>query len=317
MSEIISIFDTSISTYNLGNKIIMDAVMDNLDELYPNDFLIRLPIEDIGRIARRYNSKSKYTFVGGTNVLNCDIRKYRQWDLTLHNILILRRVVLMGCGWWKYENKPISVFTKWVLSKILSHNVIHSVRDSYTLQRCEELSGLGLKFINTGCPTLWNLTEDVTSKIPKNKSNRIVFTITDYSPNEKRDVTFVKQLKDLYTEVFFFPQGTGDISYLSKLDLINGIKILPPRLQAFTSLLESGADYVGTRLHAGIRALQKSKRSIIIGIDNRALEMGKDFGIPVLPQENITNLTDTINKSYSIHLNLPWDNIKIWKEQFQ
>ena len=52
---------------------------------------------------------------------------------------------------------------------------------------------------------------------------------------------------------------------------------MSPTLEAFDNLLESeiDLDYIGTRLHAGIRAIQKKRRSIIIGVDNRALEMQK------------------------------------------
>ena len=77
-------------------------------------------------------------------------------------------------------------------------------------------------------------------------------------------------------------------------------------------------DYVGTRLHAGIHALNNKVRSIIIAIDNRAIEMGKDFKLPVLERTNIElYLREQINSSDSIVLELPWDKIEEWKGQFK
>lgn len=312
----ISVFDTSTMAYNIGNEIIMDAVISQIDSIFSNDFIIHLPIEDIGRTARKYNRASEYTFVGGTNVLNGDIRRYRQWDMTLHNILVLQNIVLMGCGWFQYESKRPTIFSRWAFSKVLSKNVVHSVRDSYTLKKCEELGLNGIRFVNTGCPTLWNLTDKHISQISRDKSDHVIFTITDYNHKRDRDISLISQIRDNYKSIFFFPQGTGDVKYLSSLGNTDDIKIIAPRLSAFDAVLDGGADYIGTRLHAGIRALQRKKRSFIVGIDNRAIEMSLDFGLPVLDEKKISELDHWINSPYELSLNIPWSSIKEWKNQF-
>lgn len=312
----ISVFDTSTIAYNIGNEIIMDAVMCQLDSLFPEDFIIRLPTDDIGKKSRWYNRLSQYSFVGGTNVLNGDIRHYRQWDLRLHNILILRNLVLMGCGWFQYEAKCPTPFTRWALSKVLAKNMLHSVRDNYTLEKCKSLRLKDINFINTGCPTLWMLDDAVISKIPQSKSSDVVFTITDYNMNSARDKMLIQQLRDNYKNLYLFPQGRSDLEYISSIGELHDIVIIRPRLKDFDTILDSGADYVGTRLHAGIRALQHSCRSLIIGIDNRATEMSIDFKLPVIAASDIKMLDNKINSSYNLSLSIPWDNITRWKEQF-
>ena len=313
----ISVFDTNIMAYNIGNEIIMDSVVGQLNEIFSNDFIIRLPIEDIGRTARKYNALSSYTFVGGTNALNGNLRKYRQWDLHLHNILILTDIVLMGCGWFQYEAFAPTKYTRWALSKILHKGIVHSVRDSYTLKKCQELQLTGCRFINTGCPTLWRLTPEHISGIPHGKSDSVVFTLTDYNRDSDRDRRLIEQIISNYTSVYFFPQGTGDISYLANLGFSTGINIIAPRLRAFDALLDNGADYIGTRLHAGIRALQRQARSFIIGIDNRAIEMHNDFNIPVMPAKDIQQVDIWLNSDYSLDLAIPWEHINQWKKQFK
>lgn len=74
-NSVISVFDTSIAAYNIGNHIIMDAVKSEVMELFPDSFVLSLPVEDIKTNARRYNAISEISFVGGTNILNGDIRR--------------------------------------------------------------------------------------------------------------------------------------------------------------------------------------------------------------------------------------------------
>ena len=40
------------------------------------------------------------------------------------------------------------------------------------------------------------------------------------------------------------------------------------------------------------------RRSIIIGIDNRATELNRDLNLPVVNQENISNLSKIINSNF-------------------
>lgn len=312
----ISILDTGVATYNIGNQIIMDAVRKEIEDMFPDYFVVALPPEDIKRHAIKYNHISSLTFVGGTNLLNANIRRYRQWDLTLLNIMRLKRLVLMGCGWWQYEHERTTGYTNWALHKILSGNHIHSVRDSYTVNRLKQI---GIQAINTGCPTLWRITRKTTESIPVNIGDKVVFTLSDYNWNQARDKKIIEALSNIYSKIYFFPQGIGDITYLNALCCGNltGIEIIPPRLDAFNRLLESGGvDYIGTRLHSGIRAIQKKIRSFIIGIDNRATEMGKDFNLPIIKDCDIKYLEDIVQMDYHLELSIPADNINIWKNQF-
>lgn len=313
--HVLSVLDSSIAAYNIGNRIIMDAVFFNLSEMFPSDFIIPLPMEDIKKNSRRYNELSEITFVGGTNVLNCDILSYRQWDLDLHNIMVLKRLVLMGVGWWKYENRPVTKYTKWALSRILSKDYVHSVRDSYTQQR---LSEIGIKSINTGCPTLWKITPDEIEILnSKKKQKNVVIAITDYDRDVCRDKALINICSKCYDKVFLFVQGIGDFNYLKSISTNVDLEVIYPQISKYNDVLRHGeCDYVGTRLHAGIRALQMGVRSFIIAIDNRSIEMGKDFGLPIIAEDKILELNDIINSNYNLSLNIPYNNINEWKSQF-
>lgn len=96
------------------------------------------------------------------------------------------------------------------------------------------------------------------------------------------------------------------------------VNIIPPSSNAYNSFLaENDTDYVGTRLHGGIRALQHGIRSVIIGIDDRSLEIQKDINLPVLARKDIQELGAMLLSEFSTKLILPLQDIQKWKDQFQ
>ena len=124
-------------------------------------------------------------------------------------------------------------------------------------------------------------------------------------------------MKKKYEKVFFWPQGNGDLDYFLNLESSVGIEVIAANLESYNRYLEDNdTDYVGTRLHGGMRALQKKRRTLIIGVDNRAKELQADFGIPVIDQGSIEQLEDVIQKQIKLDIKLPTDEIKKFLSQF-
>ena len=222
----------------------------------------------------------------------------------------------MGVGWWQYQGHP-NIYTKYLYKKVLSKNAIHSVRDSFTENM---LKSIGITNVfNTGCPTIWGLDKDHCISIPRDKAENVVFTITDYKKDHRSDQKLIETLSNSYNDLYFWPQGSLDTSYLHDLCNTNNIFVLPPTLEAYDNLLKDKAmdiDFVGTRLHAGIRAMQFKRRSVIIAVDNRATEMGADFNIPVISRSEIDKIDTMLNSSWETAIKLPYENIDNWKKQF-
>ena len=146
-----------------------------------------------------------------------------------------------------------------------------------------------------------------------------MFTLTDYMEDIEADKKMIKILLSNYKKVYFWIQGSNDIQYISKIYKGNDIVLVPPTLEAYDKILEStkSLDYVGTRLHAGIRALQKKVRTIVVAIDNRALEKSQDINLNIVKRIDIANkLENIINNDVITNIKLPLENIKIWKNQF-
>jgi polysaccharide pyruvyl transferase WcaK-like protein len=311
----ISVFDTTISNYNLGNQIIMESVYKHLMNIFPFYFFFKLPSMEIDAHTIKYIKESDFVFFGGTNSLTSRMEKYKQWGISLKNYREIRNVILIGMGWWQYQTEKTSLYTKFLLKHVLSKKFIHSVRDSYTETK---LKAVGFdNVINTGCPTLWGLTADHCKNINQSKSEEVILTFTDYNHNVERDKIIFETVRNNYSKIYIWLQGKGDYDYIIK-NVSNKIKLINPRVASYNKILASQkVDYVGTRLHAGIRALQYGKRSIIIGIDNRGIEMAKDFNIPLLSADKIHGLDAMINSKFETIINLPSDNIKLWKDQFK
>uniref|UniRef100_I2Q7L6 Polysaccharide pyruvyl transferase domain-containing protein n=1 Tax=Desulfovibrio sp. U5L TaxID=596152 RepID=I2Q7L6_9BACT len=310
----ISLFDTTIADNNLGNSIIMEAVDRYLDALFPEAFRIRLPyLDSIGQVSGGYIRQSDHVFFGGTNALSSDMSLYRQWGVDTGNLDAVRDVVLMGVGWWQYQPDPTQE-TAAILRRVLHSRAWHAVRDSYTASK---LQSAGIEnVLVTGCPTLWGLTPERCSAIPRNKAPAVLAALTDYNRRPDLDKPLMEMLSHHYERVFVWEQGPGDCDYARML--CPRAETVPPRLDALDALLASPLklDYVGTRLHAGIRAMQFGRRSIILGIDNRALEKAQDFNLPVVPREDLNRLEVTINGPLETRLRLPWKAIRTWLGQF-
>ena len=120
----------------------------------------------------------------------------------------------MGVGWYQYQNDPTFVTSQYY-RYVLHHEIIHSVRDSYTEHKMNKMGFRNA--VNTGCPTTWNLTKDLCNAIPTTRSNSVLFTLTDYKPNSRHDIPLLDLLHREYENVYFWPQGYADIAYIKEL----------------------------------------------------------------------------------------------------
>ncbi|MBK5145711.1 polysaccharide pyruvyl transferase family protein [Budviciaceae bacterium BWR-B9] len=303
---------------NVGDFIIMDSAIKRLESTFPLSQKIHFPThERITRVGFKRQKEISLNFLCGTNCLNSSMLIHRQWNIGLINSLLMKKVITLGVGWGNYQQHP-DTYTSLLLRRMLSANHLHSVRDSYTES---QLKKAGVKnVINTSCPTMWDLTEQHCAQIPTSKAENVVFTLTDYRQDYDKDLTLIQALKESYQDVYFWVQGSQDYEYFKTFGRhLDGIKVIPANLSDFDKILLSSLslDYIGTRLHAGIRALQKMRRSIIISVDNRAEEKRKDFNLTVIPRNlTVSEYVDIFNQHVELQLTIPFSAINEWKAQF-
>ena len=313
----IAVLNPSILSLNIGDDIIIDSIYTELYEMFKETFFIDIPTQEmIFRNSYRILNNSTYAFVAGTNLLSSNMFIRKQWKLTPFDLFLLKNLILLGTGWRNYE-KSTNFYAKLIYKKVLHKTLMHSVRDNYTKQRLAEI-GID-NVINTACPTMWKLTPEHIAKIPVKKSNTVVFTLTDYRTDPQNDEFLITALLENYDKVYFFMQQIGDYHYINRLNTdIKKIHFLNPTLKDYDHFLNTNdVDYIGTRLHGGIRALQKYKRTIIIGVDNRALEISKDTNLLVIDRKEIQErLIPLIASEFTQDIIIPTENIKRWKEQF-
>ena len=314
----ILLLDPGVSSMNLGDKIISDSAKRQIEFLLNKSFVTEISTHmPMTYYYMRLLKNSDHLFVLGSNLLKSTSLGFkRQWDITLKNSLYVNNVKLIGAGWWQYGNNP-NLYTKLLYKSVLDKNILHSVRDEYTKN---VLNDMGIKnVVNTSCSTMWGLTPENMANINRTKSNEVIFTLTDYNKDYNKDRKLITTLINNYEVVNFWPQGIGDFQYINEFsDLVSDINIINPSLESFDAILSTkNIDYVGTRLHGGIRALQKGCRSMIIGIDNRAEEKKKSFNLPVISRENLDILeNEFINSELYLDIQLPLENINKWKSQF-
>ena len=316
-SKGVVILDTGMFSSNTGDEIIMDNCIYQLPTKLASHIISRISTHRIPSYKEmEVCKKAKIKLLCGTNILSGHMRTYGLWNLP-SNILPFHNVVLMGVG-FDSKNDKFDFYTKHFFKCILSQKHIHSVRDSFS-EQC--LKNIGINnVINTACPTMWKLNEQLCSQIPMHKSQNVISTITDYSKDLENDSLMLDILLKEYENVSIWIQGDKDYEYINELGYQDKLNIIPMGLEGYDKFLSENKelDYVGTRLHAGIRAMSYKHRSIIISIDNRAEAISKDTGLPIVYRYNLKDELENKIKSYfETKIDLPKDKINLWLEQFK
>lgn len=311
------VLDTEMGGENSGDRIIMQACGGVVRDLFGD---IPLP-----HVATHYYDPELERIGGaikllcGTNILYTHMADQRQWALP-HDLANMRDVCLLGVGMSDIGvDDQMDSYTKWFYKSALSSTFLHSVRDEMTRQR---LLDIGIdNVLNTACPTMWSLTPELLSRVPKRKARHVLTSITDYCFSPDEDLAMLRILQQEYEKVTIWLQGSHDLDWC--LDKIVGrgeFEMIGPDLEDLDKALrDPDLDYVGTRLHAGIRSLTRGHRTLVIAIDNRARQIGADTNLPTLER----GLVDTgalerwINSPEPVELSMPWDEIGAWKEQFR
>lgn len=314
----ILLFDTAEGSDNVGDSIIMDYCHQQLASFLTNNiyWYDKVPTHlEIGKSAYRMNKSAIYNFVCGTNILKTTILRKKLWKVGFREAINLKDLILMGTGWGNYNKFETDFYTKWVYKSILSSKYIHSVRDGYTELKLKKI-GIN-NVLNTACPTMWNLTPEHCKNIPTKKSNEVVTALTYYKPDIERDKELFNILNKNYSKIYLWLQQAEDYEYYQSLDLNLDVTIIKPLLSEYDKLLVNrNVDFIGSRLHGGIRALNFKRRALIVGVDNRATEINKDTNLPFISRENIEYANKWINSMSNTEIFLPYDKINEWKAQF-
>jgi polysaccharide pyruvyl transferase WcaK-like protein len=310
------LLDTAIESDNAGDNIIIENCVKNLPECIKSCKMEHIPTHRmLNKIELKRVQQAKFKILCGTNALSGKMRSYGLWKLGT-NIRPYKNTILMGVGFDSASNES-DFYTRIMLKTILSKKYVHSVRDSFSENK---LHNMGIfNVINTGCPTMWQLTPEYCAKISRKKAKNVICTITDYCRNIEFDRQMLQIVTKNYEKVYLWIQGENDLEYLKKLNFDKKVIIVPIGLNYYDEILKlPNLDYIGTRLHAGIRAISNGHRSIIISIDNRAAAIAHDTGLPIIKREDIPiYLEERINSDFETKITLPIKNIELWKKQFE
>ncbi len=312
-----AVFDPAIATRNAGDEIISDAVRHQLRRVLPDAFQAMVPThERIGARTRRFSKQARHRIIGGSNILTAHMmldrqRRLRPWDVPFVNDLIC-----LGVGWRNYGQSR-SWISDVMLRAVLSKTGLHSTRDEHTRQ---ELLARGVRnVVNTACVTMWDLELDALAALPPQKAHRVITTL-NIGRKSRGDIEMLQLLCEEYDEVFIWPQGIDDEPYIAEVvALMPKIRPIGPTLAAYDELLASAEplDFVGNRLHAGIRALQHKRRALILSVDNRASEIARDTNLPVVSlADGVERARARLRAPEPIAIKLPYETIAEWRGQF-
>ncbi|WP_434037640.1 polysaccharide pyruvyl transferase family protein [Formosa sp. 4Alg 33] len=310
---------------NLGDLIIQESVVKQLKNVFGDNEIISISTHsEIGKREKSLLKEADFTFVGGSNLMSSDLKKYNQWKNSkksfFKEVPIVNNAILLGVGWWQYQNTPTD-FTSSFYQKLLHSDRQHSVRDGYTKQMLHK-AGID-NVINTTCPTIWEL-DGTSIDREYNSESDLLFMLTDYHPNPELDNSLLTLfLKYFNKDIYYFPQGSGDRAYLESLEVFkknsNRFKIMQHNINDLFNLVQSNKNlvYIGSRLHGGIKCIHNNVPALILANDNRAIEIKKDVNIPVLEKKELIEIENWIKGETSFgKIKVSLEDIAKWKNQF-
>lgn len=309
---------------NLGDVIIYDCIKEVLSSLFPCMEIKRISTHQyFSKIEKEIINNAQYTFIGGSSILTSDIRHFPRLSPVKRKGFYLlpgfKNVILWGVGWASYQQK-MDWATRLYYKNILRKDILHSVRDTYSLT---QLNNAGFSnILHTSCPTTWNLDTSFSNKFnPAYK--KVLLMLTNYDSDKIADNRLIETILETdANEIYFFPQSSLDTVYLQSLPAFqqnsSKFNLLNHNLSEYYSLISSTKlNYIGNRLHGGIKCLSYNHPSMIISMDNRASEMGKSSNLNVVGRNDFSLLQKWIsNENVPAPITLPVDNIQEWKNQF-
>lgn len=321
----IVVFDTAIGTFNRGDDIILHSTEKCLAPILENNYVMNLGthINNFNLYHYLRNSKKlkyvdncDYKFIMGTNLLTGDIiRSIGQWSVGPLSKRIYRNSIVVGVGVTK-NNQKLTFYTKAFYKDILRTDIAHSVRDEQSKAMLESIGGVPV--INTGCPTLWGLTPNVCDKIPTKKAPNAVLTISGQKKYQQPeyDQKLIDTVEANYDKIYFWVQTYEDEIYLQSLKHKKEFQFVYS-LKNYGEICDNAqVDYVGTRLHGGIFAMQHGVRAVILEIDHRAKGFREINNINTLQRENMDALADMLHGTIKTEIYLREKEIHEWMAQF-
>ena len=319
----VTLFNTIVGSGNIGDQIIMDSFVSAIPSLFENSFTIQFAthLHNFGLTSYKNNPKVEfsnscdYKFVIGTDLLSAKISKtFYQWPIGPISSKLYENAIMVGVG-TTYESLLPSRYSRLIYDRILRKDIVHSVRDDFS---AKFLSTMGYKVLNTGCPTIWRFTPSFCESINPKKQKDVIISLSGNRAlkNPSADKQLLLQINKVYDRKYFWIQTIHDEKYLNSLMPNHDYKLLYS-LKKFAEVCESGCvDYIGTRLHGGIFALQHRVRAFIISVDHRAEGFRDSFNLNVLDRNQIPELPEIVLKDSPVQIRINMEAISEWCSQF-
>lgn len=319
-------FDTAIASSNLGDEIILASINQNMNDIFSKGTVVRLGTHvanfGLAQMLRqskkvRFCQNADWKFICGTNLFTQRMigRINPQWQINPVNLPIYKNCIFIGVGATDGGEK-LDPYAQFLYRSVLSKQYQHSVRDEMTKRM---LHNLGVKAINTGCPTLWMLTEDFCQTIPRKKAPDCILTVSGYFDqcDMEKDQIMIDILRANYQNLWAWIQTTEDAAYLSQLKHTQHIRRIYTLDNYRKVLKEHNVDYVGTRLHGGVFALQNRRRSFVVSIDHRAAGFHETNNLPIINRKDIPNaLEKLIHSDFETQIRINQKAINRFRSQF-
>jgi polysaccharide pyruvyl transferase WcaK-like protein len=312
MTSVIAFINPAVSTKNVGDLFIVDAIKRIVrhDRERSFDLDPRQPVSR-GKIDR-INREADAAVICGTNLWYKRMPRRGRWMLGLDDLRGMNvPIIPFGIGTTRHsdDDNDFEPETLAQIRHIHDRCVVASARDVRT---ADVLEAAGVSNVRiTGCPTLFGSLAPQWRLRRKPGAKKVVVTV------RKGAARNVRKLLDELTRRGYQPviaaQQDGDNLFSRGVPLLrrSWTTLYEYDMRPYAQLVDEAVGAIGWRLHGNMIHLARGNPAILFSNCSRGASFCETFGLPVVPSPDHADLSDaTIHRMIDALLNpATFDNL--------
>jgi hypothetical protein len=293
MASVIAFINPAVSTENVGDLFIVDAIKRIVrhDRARSFDVDPRKPIspETIDRI----NRDADAAVICGTNLWYRRMPRPGRWMLGLDDLRAMNvPIIPLGIGTTRHsdDDNDFEPETLAQIRHIHDSCVVGSARDVRTAEVLEAAGVTNVRM--TGCPTLFGSLAPRWRLRRKPEAKKVVVTV------RKGAARNVRKLLDELTRRGYEPviaaQQDGDNLFARGVPLLrrSWTTVYEYDMRPYAELVDKAVGVIGWRLHGNMIHLARGNPAILFSNCSRGASFCETFGLPVVPSPDHVELPD-------------------------
>jgi polysaccharide pyruvyl transferase WcaK-like protein len=303
MASVIAFINPAVSTENVGDLFIVDAVKRIVRHDPQSSFDVD-PRQPISReMIDRINREADAAVICGTNLWYKRMPRRGRWMLGLDDLRAMNvPIIPLGIGTTRHsdDDNGFEPETLAQIRHIHGSCVVGSARDVRTAEVLEAAGVTNVRM--TGCPTLFGSLAPQWRLRRKPDAKKVVVTVRKGAAKNVRKL--LEELTRRGYEPVIAAQQDGDNLFARGVPLLrrSWTTLYEYDMRPYAQLVDEAAGAIGWRLHGNMIHLARGNPAILFSNCSRGASFCETFGLPVvaspdhieLPDKTIAGMVDAL-----------------------